>query len=249
MNQINGVDITDTVVSGNFDVIGGGREYDEENKQAVGDLTVPMPSTDVIAGYQEGTLTYEELLEILDVTPVDESTGTNLLTQELVSTQTGIFNGVSSIIELLQQILVFFNNLIASLVQALIDMIAALLLPSDGFIDTEIGKINDKLNTLGIAPYDMSDIFNHGNENPFKNITINIYGQEVVIVSFDYLPQFLDKFRPIIRGLLVLFMLFYSINQLLSLIRLSGMMEGGNVNNLQIGAGSSVPQIADKGGK
>lgn len=251
VNTVSGLDLSNLLADQSFDVIGSGREYNEDTGQAEGDIVVPMPSPGSIADYQTGDLSYEDLLEEMEVTPIDESTGTDLLTGEFLTIQTGIFSGVNSIVGILQNIWAWLNNLIDSIVQAFIDMLMSLFVPSDGFIDGKIGLITAKLDSLGVAPYDMSGIFDSDDGNPFQNIVVDVNGQEVVIVSFDYLPPFLNKFRPVIRGLLVLFLIYYSINQLLSLIRLSGMMEGGNSNQLTVQGiqGSNVPKIEDKGGK
>lgn len=248
VNTVSSVDLTDIMAAGDFDVVGNGREWDDDKRQAVGDISVPMPAPETITDYSTGAITYEDMMNELEMTPVNEATGTNLLTQEFISTQTGIFSGVNSIVQILQDIWAWLNNLLDSIVQAFIDMLVGLFVPGDGFIDGKIGQIQSKLDLIGVAPYDMSHIFDSDDGNPFRNITIDIYGKEVVIVSFDYLPPFLDKFRPVIRGLLVLLLLYYSINQLLALLRLSGMMEGGNINQLSI-QGSTVPKIEDKGGK
>lgn len=236
---VGGVDLTDKIEDGVYDVLTPGQDYDADDKEVVGNVVVPLPSGDIFDQYQNGEITYEELLDELGATPIDKSTGSNLLTGEFLDTQIGILSGINSLVDFVK-----------SLPQTLADMLVGLVVPVDGFIDAEIGKISNKLDSLGIAPYDMSDIFDGGDdENPFKNITINVKGTEVVIVSFDYLPSFLDKFRPVIRGLLVLLMIFYSINQLLSLLRLAGMMEGGNMNTLQLGVGSNAPRLEDKGGR
>lgn len=238
----------DLSITGDYSVIGGGRTWDQDEQKVVGDISITMPSSQTISDYTDGVISQEDFLEVLDVTPVDVSTGTDILTGESLAPSIGIAEGVTSILQVLENIWDWLTSLIDSLIQALLNMLMSLFVPRDGFIEGEITKIKNKFNRLGVVPYDMSVIFDSDYQNPFQNITIYFNGQEVVIVSFDYLPPFLDKFRPIIRGLLVLFMIYYSINQLLGLIRLSGMMEGGNSNQLAL-QGSTVPQLEDKGGR
>lgn len=245
---LNGNDVGNLIGDQNFDVIGGDRTWDPDTGTVTGDLTVTVPDSDVISDFSSGNITAEDMMNEMDVTPIDKSTGTDLLTGELIKTNTDILGGVNSILDILLNIWNYFCNFLDNLIQALLDMFLSLIIPGDGFIEGEITKIKDKFNCLGVVPYDMKYIFESDDHNPFQNITIDIKGQEVVIVSFDYLPPFLDKFRPVIRGLLVLFMIYYSINQLLGLIRLSGMMEGGNSNQLAL-QGSTVPQLEDKGGR
>ena len=171
---------------------------------------------------------------------------TEEMINELVSEQVASLNKVQDAVEenttvvsgILQKVLVAIENLTDSILTGLV----SLVVPSDGFIDMQINSIMNRLNGMGIAPFDMSGIFDTGDENPFKDITIEVYGQEVVIVSFAHLDMFLDKFRPAIRGLIALFLIFYSINQFFSLIRLSGVVEGGHVNSMSGSLGSIMSQ-------
>lgn len=235
--------ISDVYDDGAYDVITPGREYDDKKNEVVGDVVLPVPGTSVFDKLESGEITWEQFLDEVGVQPIDTAEGTDLLTGEFLDTQAGILSGVQDIVD-------FLNGLVEGLVNAFLEMLLSLVLPADGFIEGKIGELQTRLNALGIAPYDMSVIFDDGGGgNPFKDITVEYYGQKVVIVSFQHLDPFITEFRPVIRGLLVLFLLYYSINHLLGLFRLSGMMEGGNSNPIQIGVGSNVPQIADKGGK
>lgn len=243
-NSIYSGTLSDVYEKDAYDVILPGREYDDKNEEVTGDVVLPVPGSSVFDKLENGEITWEEFLEKIGAEPIDTSKGTDLLTGEYLDTQTGILEGVSSIVGFLED---FIQNLVA----AFLDMLVSLVVPGEGFIESKIGDLQNKLYALGIAPYDMGDIFDDSGGNPFKDITAVINGQTVVIVSFAHLPGFLDEFRPVIRGLLVLFLLYYSINQLLSLLRLSGVMEGGNSNPIQIGlgTGTNVPQLTDRGGK
>lgn len=70
----------------------------------------------------------------------------------------------------------------------------------------------------------MSDIFNE--EKPFEDIKAIVRGQEVVIVNMDIAKRAVEEFRPVIRGLLVLFLMIYNYNQFMGLIGQQGITIG-----------------------
>ena len=222
------------VPSDAYDVLTPNRTWDEKENKVVGDVVLPLLDSSLIQQYYDGVVTWQDLLESMDVTPVDTARGETL---DGGTISDAIVESSNNIIDVLK-----------ALPQVLLDGILGLFIPSEDFIQEKVGILSIKLADLGIIPYDMSDIFKGGDDNPFKDIKITVYGQEVTIVSFEYLPSFLNKFRPVIRGLMVLFMVFYSINQLLALLRLSGMMEGGNMSMLGV-SGSDTARLTDKGGK
>lgn len=178
MNSINSTNLGQLVESGDYDVIGGGRDYDDDKKEAVGDITVSMPSSDILEAYQTGAITYEQMLEALGVTPIDESAGTNLLTDEFLTTQTGILAGVEGILDFL-----------GGLVQNLADMIAGLFIPSEGFFDNYFTQLDEFLsNKLGVLylPVDLLiDILNALVSSDKSDTSLHFPGikfQEYVIV-------------------------------------------------------------------
>lgn len=205
--------VSDVYAHDGYDVITDGRTWDDDENAVVGDVVIPFPGDDLLNAYYNGEITWQELMDALGITVVDtveEESITGEDIREIIFEET-------------QDILTAIKNLPA----VLVDGIAGLFLPSEEFLDDALARINAKLDSFGIAPYDMSGIFDGGDENPFKDIKITIYGQTVTIVSFAYLPMFLDKFRPVIRGLLVLFMIYFTINQLLQLFGLAGIMQTG----------------------
>ena len=156
-NSVGNTDLGSLIESGDFDVVGGGREYDDDRKEAVGDLTVPMPSPGKIDDFSSGDISYEELLDEISLTPVYESEGTNLLTQEFITTQTGIWSGVKTLVDLVSNIWNFLSNLIGNFIDALIDMFVGLFIPSEAYFIDYFNRIDALFeNALGFlyTPFD-----------------------------------------------------------------------------------------------
>lgn len=157
-SSVGGLDLTDKIQNGTYDVVGGGHEYDSNKKDTVGGITVPMPSGDVITDYQNGVITYEQFLDELGVVPIDKASGTNLLTQEFLDTQTGIFDGVKSLVDLVRNIWNFLANFIQNLINALLNMFTGLFIPADGYFENYFTRINDFFDSrLGFlyTPFDL----------------------------------------------------------------------------------------------
>lgn len=233
--------VTDIYANDGYDVITDGRTWDDEENAVVGGVTIPFPGNDLLEKYYNGEITWQELMDAIGVTVVDTTVGETIdgkpIEEEISETTTSIL------------------DVLLDLPATLLEGIASLFIPDAEFLDSKMKQINDKLGMFGIAPYDMSGIFQGGDDNPFKNITIELNGQTVTIVSFDYLPQFLDKFRPVIRGLMVLFMIYYSVNQLLQLFGMAGLLQGGNMSLLHpreqpsLDIGMHQDKIGMKGGR
>lgn len=94
----------------------------------------------------------------------------------------------------------------------------------------DIEEINQTINELttnfsektGVTALDFSSVFGKSGKsinNVFGNV--NIYGIGTissVFADFSYVNQGVEYFRPYIRGLFVLFLSFYNINQFMSFI-------------------------------
>ena len=144
---VGGVDLTDKIEEGAFDVLTPGRDYDSEDKEVVGDVVLPMPSGDVLSDYQNGLITYEELLEELGVTPIDKTTGTDLITGELLDTNIGILSGIDALVDF-----------VAGLFDGLTEMFLSLFIPADGYFEGYFTRINDFFDSrLGFlyTPFDL----------------------------------------------------------------------------------------------
>ena len=200
-------------------------------------------------------LTQAQLTEKIEKAVADALAANPSITEEeineMVAAQVGALSGVQDSIEEGTTVLSGIMQKVLSVLEGLADNIltglVSLVVPSEGFIETQINNIMNRLNGMGIAPFDMSEIFTDDDESPFKDITIEVYGQEVVIVSFAHLDIFLDKFRPAIRGLIALFLIFYSIDQFLSLFSLGSMSQGGHVTSLANSLSSIVMPQGDSG--
>lgn len=132
---------------------------------------------------------------------------------------------------------------------AILDGIKGIFIPSDGFIEDklEILKTNF-VNAFGVTAYDMSLIFNE--KQGFEDITCTLYGQTVTIVDMDNVVKGILKFRPIIRGFIVLLMIYYNINQCLSFIGQGSIeartgVSGGGIGGLTVNGGCDTPLLED----
>lgn len=90
-------------------------------------------------------------------------------------------------------------------------------MPDSEYINSQIERIKQAFIELGInTNYDMSFLFS--TEQPFDDFKVKMYGKEVVILDMSFVEKGLKTFRPVIRGLMVLFMLLFNYNQLMGLI-------------------------------
>lgn len=220
-----------------YDVLTPGREYDEDKKEVVGDVVLTIPPTDVLNGYNDGTVTWEKLMEVIDAIPVDTAAGTNILTDEFIDIQSEINANTGTIAGTVTEILDSLLELPLSIAKIIADAILSLFVPAEDFVDAQLNRMMDAFDMVGVSPYDMGNLFSDGG-NPFHDIIVNVYGQDVVIVSFEFLPDFIEWFRPAIRGLMALFMLYYCVNQLLGLLRISGVIQGDNGSTLNYSGGA-----------
>lgn len=109
--------------------------------------------------------------------------------------------------------------------------ITRIFIPEDGFIDGKIAELQASMVALGVDAYDMSGIFSQ--EKPLQDITVNLYGHEVVIVDMGVVDGVLDYFRPVIRGFMYLLLVFYNFNQFMGLIGQQGVTLGGIINSVR----------------
>lgn len=139
MNSINDSSLGSLVGSGDYDIIGGDRVYDSNLSKPVGDIVIPMPSGDAITDYQNGLITYEQFLDALNVTPIDKAQGTNLITQEFLDKQVEISNGITSLTQLVQEVIHWLSNFWAQLGQ----MIVGVFVPSPGFFENYFTQLDN----------------------------------------------------------------------------------------------------------
>lgn len=135
----NNLNIADVFDKGTYEIITPGRVYDPDTETVTGDVVVPLPAVEVVEQYSNGEISWADFLEQLQAKAIDTSTAKDLNTDELISTQKGILNGVNNIWNFLQ-----------SLIDALIDMLLSLFVPSEGFFEDWFSSLNDFFaDTLG----------------------------------------------------------------------------------------------------
>lgn len=94
------------------------------------------------------------------------------------------------------------------------EAVKGIFIPEEGYIDGKIEYLKNQIMVaFGIGAYDMSSMFS--SETTMKDIKITLYGHTMTICSMKFVMKALGTFRPIIRGFIVLMMIFYNINQLL----------------------------------
>lgn len=128
----NSLNIADVFDNGTYDIITPGRNLDPDTGAVTGDVVVPLPAPETIGQFSDGTITWAQMLEILNAQAVDTSTSKDLNTEEIIKTQNGILGVLNDIWNFLQ-----------SLIDALINMLLSLFVPSEGFFEEWFSSLND----------------------------------------------------------------------------------------------------------
>lgn len=131
---------------------------------------------------------------------------------------------LTAIVDLLTAILDFFSTFF----EALLNLLKDLFIPKDGELDKEIQEIQmcfyDKFNMTSI---DIESTINQAisQDTELNDVMLNykvvdnyLTISNVKIIDYQYLDRALMTFRPILRGLVVLLMMLYNINQFLVMI-------------------------------
>lgn len=126
---------------------------------------------------------------------------------------------LSGILELLQSILDFLLSLLENLLIALKDLLLSLFVPSDTYFIDSFDKIKGNFSSkLSYNSY--IDLFNQNYDGgPIKDITINIFGQEVTIVKFTIYEHFRDIINTLIYAFFFFLLSIYNYSQVYKLIR------------------------------
>lgn len=181
----------------------------------------------------------------LSYTDSDSSTG-NDEDNEDNPTDSGL---LSSIINGFSDIAEKIANLPTLIGEIIIDGIKGIFVPSDGFIEEKLELLKTSFTeAFGVTAYDMSLIFEDA--QGFEDITCTMYGQTVTIVDMDNVVKGILKFRPVIRGFIVLLMIYYNINQCLSFIGQGSIeartgVSGGGIGGLTVNGGCDTPLLED----
>ena len=117
------------------------------------------------------------------------------------------------------------KSAVSGIVDGILDGIKGFFLPSEGYLDAKMAEFNDNLD--GILGFDL-DVFDlsylAGEEAWVSDSDFAadgaIFGLEgdIPLLDTSILTDAVDYFRPVIRGLLVLFMAFFFYNQVLALL-------------------------------
>lgn len=116
---------------------------------------------------------------------------------------------------------------ILSLPEKIFDFIKGLFMPDEESFSNKINTISSMFDGIGVKTYNMGAIF--GSEKEIQNVTATFRGKEVTFVDLSSLEKVLKVFRPIIRGVLWLFLLLYNFNQLCGLLGQPGISIAGKV--------------------
>lgn len=144
-------------------------------------------------------------------------------------------NLIQSIIDLIKSILDWLNNFWTHLWE----FFKSLLVPSDTYFVDEFGKVTEKMKEKipGIDITKLEDLA--VGEFKFKDIYAKFFGLECLVVRGSVINRVIGWARPIIQGLIALFLLLYNYNQIYFLIRGSSLLGASNtidnMNNNRIG--------------
>lgn len=191
------VGASDAYVNEGYDVLTPGREL-EDDGTITGDVIIGIPSDKVIEKYVNGEISWTDVLATVDVVPVDTSTSTTIAGE---STKEVYYEEFASI-----------EESVRSLPQLLLDGIASLFVPSEGFFEAWFSELmaffKDKLGFLFVPFELMTDLITMFYEaQPGDAILYfpGIYYQEYVIVepqevSLDYSEHFPEIYKYIKFG-------------------------------------------------
>lgn len=134
----------------------------------------------------------------------------------------------------------FLLDLLEKLIQLLKELLISLFVPSDAFVKEKVDMLKNQLEPkLPYAQYiKLFDSSYEGNE--LKDIIINIYGQDVVIVKVTLFERFRDLFNTGVYAVTFFLLAVYNYNNIYKLIRGTDYVSATNtINNATGGTGGS----------
>lgn len=142
---------------------------------------------------------------------------------------------IQSIIDLIKSIIDWLSNFWTHLWEFL----KSLLVPGETYFVDEFGKVTEKMKEK-IPSIDITKLEDLAvGEFKFKDIYGTFFGVECLVVRGSVINKVISWARPIIQGLISLFLLLYNYNQIYFLIRGSSLLGASNnvdnVNNNRIG--------------
>ena len=134
----------------------------------------------------------------------------------------------------------FLLDLLEKLIQLLKELLISLFVPSDAFIQEKVDMLKNQLEPkLSYDQYiKLFDSTYEGNE--LKDIIINIYGQDVVIVKVTLFEHFRDLFNTGVYAVMFFLLAVYNYNNIYKLIRGTDYVSATNtINDATGGTGGS----------
>lgn len=120
---------------------------------------------------------------------------------------------------------------IATIPQKIGEFISSIFLPDTDKLNASINDVKQKFQrAFNVSSLDISGIFGDENRPSVKGhkVTVKNVGTfNMPDIDFSFLDIALEKFRPIIRGFLVLLLMFYNFNQYSKLIKAGTITENG----------------------
>lgn len=144
--------------------------------------------------------------------------------------------------ELLNRLLELIQTIIdwlTSFWDNLLEFLKSLLVPGEGYFVEEFGKVTEKLEEK-IPSIDISKLEDLAvGEAQFKDMYAEFFGIRCLVVRGSVINSVIGWIRPIIQGLVALFLLLWNYNQIYFLIRGTSLMGASNsidnMNNGRIG--------------
>lgn len=205
-------------------------------------------SVDDVCTALEGTLPVysDDVIGTSDIPGISiENDGVNTKVDDIPDTSTKDETGVlGSILEWIRSLLLslfkFLEGLLQKLIELLKDLLISLFVPSDAFVQENVNMLKNQLEPkLPYAQYIklFGDSYT-GNE--LKDIVINIYGQDVVIVKVTLFERFRDLFNTGVYAVMFFLLAIYNYNNIYKLIRGIDYVSATNtINNATGGTGGS----------
>lgn len=131
---------------------------------------------------------------------------------------------------------------IATIPQRIGEFISSLFVPDTEKLNASIEDVKLKFQrAFNISSLDISGIFGDESRPSVKGhkVTVKNVGTfNMPDIDFSFLDSALEKFRPIIRGFLVLLLMFYNFNQYTKLIKAGSITENSTPQSTNIKGGN-----------
>lgn len=122
---------------------------------------------------------------------------------------------MSNIVAQIKNIPIAIADMASTLSTDLLEGIKGVFIPTQEDLQSSIDKVKSSCESL-VVYYDLKALFSSGKD--ITDVTATMYGTEVTIVDTDSFHKVLKELRPYIRGFLALLLVFFNVNQFLSLI-------------------------------